>query len=73
MIDWLAFLTVLIVTLIGAGFVVLMYSLGVRLTAVSADPDVSVTRAAKWAAYACFIICAASVLFGIWLLIPHFH
>lgn len=73
MIDWLAFVVVAITTLIGAGFVVAMYSLGVRLYAFSADGATTANKSAKWGAFACFGICGAAVLYGIYLIVPMFH
>ena len=54
MIDWFGFVIVGLTTLIGAGFVVGMYSLGVRFTAFSGDDGGRVNQAAKWASYICF-------------------
>ncbi|GMA88859.1 hypothetical protein GCM10025868_41090 [Angustibacter aerolatus] len=31
------------------------------------------TAAGRAAAYLCFALCAAAVLFGIWLIVPQFH
>lgn len=39
MIDWLAFLTVFVASLVSAVFVVVMYSLGIRFLAVPAAPS----------------------------------
>jgi len=73
MIDWLAFIVVAVTTLIGAGVVVGMYSLGVRLYAVSGDDARAANKTAKWAAFACFTICGLAVLYGIYLIVPFFH
>jgi hypothetical protein len=70
MIDWFAFVVVALTTLVGAGFVVTMYSLGVRFTAVSGDDDGRVNQAAKWGSYVCFGICIIVVLIGIILIVP---
>lgn len=70
MIDWFGFLTVGLTTLIGAGFVVAMYSLGVRFTAVSGDDHGRVNHAAKWGAYVCFGFCVLAVGAGIILIVP---
>ena len=70
MIDWFGFVTVGLTTLIGAGFVVTMYSLGVRFTAVSADDNVRVNHAAKWGSYICFGFCVLAVAAGIILIVP---
>ncbi|WP_082369176.1 hypothetical protein [Arthrobacter sp. ERGS1:01] len=73
MIDWLAFVVVAITTLVGAGFVVAMYSLGVRLFAFSGDGTAAANKSAKWGAFACFGVCGLTVLFGIYLIVPFFH
>ncbi|WP_427017691.1 hypothetical protein ACQCSX_03490 [Pseudarthrobacter sp. P1] len=73
MINWAAFATVAIATLVGAVVVVGMYSLGVRLWAVSADAGTSAHRTARSGAVACFAVCAAAVLYGIYLIVPFFH
>lgn len=70
MIDWLGFVTVAIVTLVGAGFVVTMYSLGVRLDAVSDDADARSPQAAKYGSVVCFGFCVLAVVAGIILIVP---
>lgn len=96
-IDWFAFLTVAIVALVAACFVVTVYSVGLRFWS-AAD-----TRAGKYTvkddgtvgpatsgfplpgntppgvrlfrglSVVCFAICAAAVLYGIYLIVPQFH
>ena len=73
MINWLAFVTVAVTTLLGAGFVVAMYSLGVRLYAFSADGATTANKSAKWGAFASFGVCGLAVLYGIYLIVPYFH
>lgn len=68
-IQWDAFLIVAIVTWISALFIVGAYSLGVRMLAVAEDDNRSTTLA-KSAAYICFALCSAVVLFGIILIVP---
>ena len=70
MIDWFGFVTVGLTTLVGAGFVVTMYALGVRFTAVSGDDDGRHNLAAKWGSYICFGFCVLAVLAGIVLIVP---
>ena len=70
MIDWFAFVIVALTTLIGAGFVVVMYSLGVRLTAVSSDDDNRVNHAARWGAYVSFGFCILAVVIAIVMIVP---
>ncbi|MFI5085527.1 MAG: hypothetical protein ACHP7K_06305 [Actinomycetales bacterium] len=73
MIDWQAFISVAITTLVASMLVVTLYSAGVRLYAVSADKQSPRPGTARSAAYACFVVCGAAVLFGIYLIIPFFH
>ncbi len=73
MIDWLGFLIVAVTTLVGAGFVVTMYSLGVRLGAVSDDDDARSPRAAKFGSYVCFGFSILTVAAGIVLIVPSFY
>ncbi|MEO6529531.1 MAG: hypothetical protein ABIN10_10155 [Specibacter sp.] len=73
MIDWLGFVSVALTTLVGAGFVVGMYSLGVRLTAVSTDDAEHVNQAAKWGSYVCFGFCVLAVVLAIVLIVPHLN
>jgi hypothetical protein len=65
-VDWAAFLVVLAAALISACSVVTLYSVGLRL--VEADRGWRHT-----AGIACFVVCAAVILFGIYLVIPLFH
>ena len=65
-IDWLAFLTVVVGALVSACLLVALFSLGLRLndgTAAWRRP-VSVMV---------FVVCAAVVVFGIYLIVPFFH
>ncbi|MFC8304553.1 hypothetical protein ACFUCV_12825 [Specibacter sp. NPDC057265] len=70
MIDWFGFLTVALTTLLGAGFVVVTYSLGIRFTAISGDDVGRINQAAKWGSYICFALCILAVLSGIVLIVP---
>lgn len=72
MIDWFGFVIVAITTLVGAVFVVTMYSLGVRLTAVSGDDTGRVNHAAKWGSIVCFGLCILAVAIAIILIVPAF-
>jgi len=65
-INWLAFVTVVVVALIGACGIVGLFSLGLRV----GDSEVPVRRVA---AVALYVLCGAIVLFGIWLIVPFFH
>jgi hypothetical protein len=65
-VDWAAFFSVLVATLIAACGVVTVYSVGLRLL----DSEVRLRRVAG---ISCFVVCAAAVLFGVYLVIPLFH
>lgn len=73
MIDWFGFVVVALTTLIGAGFVVTMYSLGVRLGAVSDDADANAPRAAKFGSVVCYGFSILAVAAGIVLIVPPFY
>ncbi|KQO84381.1 hypothetical protein ASF17_02390 [Frigoribacterium sp. Leaf263] len=68
MIDWSAFLVVALVSLCSAAALVSLYSLGLRLLTV--DDRTTGRTAAGWA---CFVLCAVGVLFGIYLIVPALH
>ncbi len=57
--------TVLVATLLLTAF----YSGGVRLLETSGGA----ASARRVGAYACFAVCIAAVLFGLWVIIPQFH
>lgn len=65
MIDWAAFLVVLVATLVGACIVVTLYSVGLRLLDRSTGPR-------RAAGIACFVACALVVLYGVYLIVPFF-
>jgi hypothetical protein len=65
-IDWAAFLVVLVATLVAASLVVTLYSLGLRLT----DHATGVRRVAG---VVCFAACALVVLYGVYLIVPFFQ
>lgn len=72
-IDWWAFVVVAFATLVSALVLVGSYGLGVRLLAVAADAAGARQRVVRSSAYACFGVCAAAVLYGIYLIVPAFH
>ncbi|WP_231712535.1 MULTISPECIES: hypothetical protein [unclassified Arthrobacter] len=77
-INWVAYLIVAGITLLATLVVVGLYSTGVRLYAVASDrnPGPEATdrlMLVKVGAYACFTVCAAAVLFGIYLIVPALH
>jgi hypothetical protein len=82
MINWADFTIVAIAALVGAGVVVSLYALGVRLLAVGTEYDddgrkVSVTgirpQAATVGGYFCFGLCGLAVLYGVYLIVPALH
>jgi hypothetical protein len=52
--------------------VVVLYSLGVRLTAIAADAQQTSPGLKKSFAYICFGLCSLAVIFGLYLIIPYF-
>ncbi|AMB40533.1 hypothetical protein IG195_17850 [Arthrobacter sp. TES] len=70
--KWLELLLVAGVTLVSAVTVVVLYSLGVRLTAIAGDVQQKSPALFKSLAYVCFGICGLAVLFGIYLIVPYF-
>jgi hypothetical protein len=87
-IDFTAIATVAGVGFVAAVGVVLLYTLGLRLLGTGQPVDAGGERtqyaeetprsgttspAAYLGAGICFVLCAAAVLYGIWLTIPQFH
>ncbi|MGW9412681.1 hypothetical protein [Arthrobacter cupressi] len=70
--KWLELLQVAGATLVSAVVLVVLYSLGVRLTAVAADAGNRAPVVLRSLAYLCFAACGAAVLFGIYLIVPYF-
>jgi hypothetical protein len=68
-IKWDALLVVAGVTLAATILITAFYSGGVRLLETAGASSAG----ARVGAYACFGVCAAAVLFGLWLIIPQFH
>ena len=65
-IDWAAFLTVVVGSLVSACLLVTLFSLGLRLN----------DGTARWrrpVSVVVFVACAAVVVFGIYLIVPIFH
>jgi len=65
-IDWLAFVTVVVGSLVSACLLVALFSIGLRLS----------DGTAPWrrpVSLALFVVCAAVVLFGIYLIVPFLH
>lgn len=72
MIDWSAFLSVAIASLSAALIVVGSFALGLRLQA-SGSPDVAAGGARRVGSIACFVVCGAAILYGIYLIVPALH
>jgi hypothetical protein len=70
--KWLELIQVGGATLLAAVTVVVLYSVGVRFTAIAGDPEQNTPRWMKSLAYACFGLCGIAVLFGLYLIIPYF-
>jgi hypothetical protein len=87
-IDFASIATVAGVGFVSAVGVVLLYTIGLRLLGVGQPVDAAgdhtqyadesarsgkTPPTAMAGAVVCFALCAAAVLFGIWLTIPQFH
>ena len=70
--KWLELLSVAGVTLVAAVTVVVLYALGVRLTAIAGDAQQASPKFRRSLAYGCFGLCGVAVLFGLYLIIPYF-
>ena len=68
-IDWSRFAIVAGVVLLATLVLTLFYSSGVRLLETAGASS----AAARGGAYACFAVCVAAVLFGLWVVVPQFH
>jgi hypothetical protein len=66
MIDWAAFLIVLVTSIVSACLVVALFSLGLRLASA-----IGVWR--RSLAVASFAVCGLAILFGVYLIIPALH
>ena len=71
--KWFELFSVAGTTLVSAVTVVVLYSLGVRLTAIAGDAGNSPASWTRPLAYVCFAVCGLAVLFGLYLIIPYFH
>jgi hypothetical protein len=65
-IDWMAFVTVVVATVVAACLLVTVFSLALRI----GDSEVGARRFASVALYA---VCGFIVLFGIFLIVPALH
>ena len=68
-IDWSKFAVVAGVVLLASVVLTAFYSGGVRLLETAG----ATSAAARFGAYACFAVCIAAVLFGLWVIVPQFH
>ena len=68
-IDWSRFAIVAGVVLLTSVVLPLFYSGGVRLLETTG----TTSAPARVGAYACFAVCIAAVLFGLWVVVPQFH
>ncbi|MBX3068206.1 MAG: hypothetical protein KF867_00875 [Cryobacterium sp.] len=76
MIDWGAFVVVAVAALVGASAVVAIASLGIRLFesgSIAERRDSATGKLQRLVARALFVVCAALVLFGVYLIVPFFH
>ncbi|MEZ2389995.1 hypothetical protein AB6813_10665 [bacterium RCC_150] len=70
--KWLELFEVAGATLLSAVVLVVLYSLGVRLTAIAGDAGQKSPGMVRSLAYVCFGACGVAVLFGIYLIVPYF-
>ncbi len=70
--KWLELVLVAGATLASAVTIVVLYALGVRLTAIAGDTKTVQPAWIRPLSYACFGLCALAVLFGLYLIIPYF-
>lgn len=68
-VQWGSFLMVAGVVLLATVLLTACYSGGVRLLEAEGRNG----GVARVGAYACFAICIAAVLFGLWVIVPQFH
>ena len=68
-IDWGKFAVVGGVVLLATVVLTVFYSGGVRLLETAG----TTSTVARAGAYACFAVCVAAVLFGLWVIVPQFH
>jgi hypothetical protein len=68
-IDWTAFLLVAGVVLLATVVLTAFYAGGVRLLETAGTSSAG----ARAGAYACFAVCVAAVLLGLWVIVPQLH
>jgi len=69
-IDWGSFATVALASIVSASLLVTLYALGARLIANQGD---FLPRTKRIVGIGCFALCAALVLYGIYLIVPALH
>jgi hypothetical protein len=69
-IDWGAFVTVAVASIVSASLLVTLYALGARLIANTGG---FFPRTQRAVGVACFALCAILVLYGIYLIVPAWH
>ena len=77
-IDWAAFGVVLGISFVAAVGIAVFFAVGIRLLSTGSPDDGQLVHAARpplatVGAGLCFAVCVATVLFGLWLVIPQFH
>ncbi|WP_394940922.1 hypothetical protein [Psychromicrobium sp. YIM B11713] len=72
-INWAAFAVVAMATLVAALAVVTLFSFAVRLHAESMDRTGAARVRIRIAGFICYLLCAAAVLYGVYLIVPFFH
>ncbi|MFS0716442.1 hypothetical protein ABC337_17545 [Arthrobacter sp. 1P04PC] len=70
--KWLELFQVAGATLVAAVIITVLYSLGVRLTAIAGDSRTEQPGWVRPLSYACFGLCGIAVLAGLYLIIPYF-
>lgn len=70
--KWLELVMVAGATLVAAVTVVVLYALGVRLTAIAGDTRTTQPGWIRPLSFVCFALCGLAVLFGLYLIIPYF-
>jgi hypothetical protein len=72
-IDWLAFLTVLVASVVSACAVVALFAAGLRLVSDDGTPGATGRRWRRPLGVASFVLCGAAILYGVYLIIPALH
>lgn len=74
MINWGSFIVVAVATILGAGSIVLFFSLAIRLGSEARDPERERIRALlRTGSGVSYALAGAAVLYGVYLVIPYFH